>query len=1008
MDKPTFRQHLDEATMALVEFTITLCYNDIAENFRYRITPNSRTVDKDDEHLTESEVVVLKNWNQHENQTWSNTNNQFYDSLHMPVCTEVGDQVNSRVIKSYPDSGYIVFWEDGRQGNYTTHLFAQKYDKNGNRLWAVNGVPISAGTNNQHYTYGTNSDLRNYSVAATDSAGGFYLCYADDSTSNYVWQRVMVQHIRSDGSAVFPGAGFIVFTSNTANWVVAPQLIADGNKGFFIGHSIGGGGYADVYVHCYKDNNGTMQYYGGGQTNQNAFDQQQTGQCGNYITAVTYGAYVSEYMIYSDMQKGCNVTMIMSQNRGGTERTYTGYNWLWRVKKKSTAPSGSSDPPKVYTKDSVVRFSTLRISYSTLIFGGGANPVYTYATSKVESNGYIQTSNEVYGAEHTKAAIIATDGNMNVVIMAVNERRYTGYNTVSDWFTHAFYRTQQKFDSIPYEFTVYPYYPNFTSGPPPGQNKLGSYSANGLIADTLLYEAGSSYYYDFNIASGGNKFFATSITQARNVVLQQLQVQRITPDSFAVQLNTASKKGIVIGKENNASSGYIFYNMPMVTVDNNGNGIFYINENGRSLRASPIGNGAELTWGAMGKALSYDGANTPVPYIALDPINGTGVASWHAAKNVSPGSGNNIYMRHLDSLNIAGYVPSYKIVKQLLNVYGASPAYPAVLVGSSKRYTTIEAYTGYRGYDNTSPVIEVLDNYNLGYVNTSLFENTGTIRTANGRPYLDRNYTITPDNNPTGSAVINVRLFFTQAEFDALKAADPSITSPGDLAVIKQPATGSAPASYIFLAGEQTVLPQSWAAVPGGYYIEIAVTGFSNFFILKNSNSLPITWLGIQAQLVSNADAKVTWQVADQQNVKDYVVQRSLNGNDYADFCTVGATNETQYYCIVPVTASVKNYYRVMERDNDGRKMYSKVALLQTGTEGAVMVYPNPVTDHLQLTNVQKYAYLQITDIAGKIIHVQKISGYVQTVNVNQLAPGTYIIRLNSNERIQSIKFIKN
>lgn len=67
MDKVTFRQHLDQTTTMLVDFTKTLCYNDIAENYKYRITPNSRTVDKDDDHLTDIEISVLNIWNKHEN-----------------------------------------------------------------------------------------------------------------------------------------------------------------------------------------------------------------------------------------------------------------------------------------------------------------------------------------------------------------------------------------------------------------------------------------------------------------------------------------------------------------------------------------------------------------------------------------------------------------------------------------------------------------------------------------------------------------------------------------------------------------------------------------------------------------------------------------------------------------------------------------------------------------------------------------------------------------------------
>ncbi len=94
---------------------------------------------------------------------WSNTNNQFYDSLHMAVCTEAGNQANPIIIKSFPDSGYFIVWEDHRKGFYSpAQIFAQKFDKNGKQLWANNGVPVSTGANSQHFTYSTNADYRNY------------------------------------------------------------------------------------------------------------------------------------------------------------------------------------------------------------------------------------------------------------------------------------------------------------------------------------------------------------------------------------------------------------------------------------------------------------------------------------------------------------------------------------------------------------------------------------------------------------------------------------------------------------------------------------------------------------------------------------------------------------------------------------------------------------------------------------------------------------------------------
>lgn len=942
---------------------------------------------------------------------WGNTTNQFYDSLHTPVCTAAGDQLNSIVIKSYPDSGYFVIWEDHRIGFYgPTQIFAQKYDKAGVQLWANDGIPISSGTNSQHFTYSSNNDFRNYSVAATDSAGGFYIGYADDSVSNYVWQRLMVQHIHSDGTTVFPGAGSILYTSDVANQTLAPQLIADGNGGFFISYLKGGYGTMDLYVYCYKDNNGTLKNYGGGLVNQNGFTVWHTGYCGNYTTVEYFQTYVIDYKIYPDLQSGCNVVMTFSQNGGvtGNERLQVAHNWLWRVKKDVTTTNGT------FTKDQVRLYYVMNVESGNMLCKDEVNNiVYNYPTGKLISNGFMPISDWLYGAERVKGTTIQTDGNINVNIVAVNQRDVNN-NQTTDWFTRVFYRQQQKFNDIPYEYTVSPYLPSSIYGVAlPGQNKLGSYSGNS--SDTLLYDAGATYFYDFNLASGGNKIFATGIMNngARNVLLQQLQVQKITSDSFAVQLNTASKNGIRIGKERSTgfSGTNISYNNPQIAVDNNGNGIFYILETGRSTRVSPIGNGAELTWGAMGKPTGtghFKGQYyTPdKPFIQIDPLNGTGLLAWNDSRYPSL-TANNIYIRHLDNLNVGSYYPPNHLVKQLINPYGATTADPVVLLGTSKKFTTIEAYSGYSGYDVTTPVVEIMDNYNLGAVSVSVFENTGVIRKYNGQPYLDRNYNITPENNPAGAATINVRLYFTQAEFDALKAADPSITSPGDLAVIKQPATGAAPASFIFIAGAATIFPQSWAAVPGGYYIEIAINSFSNFFIQGINGALPLTWLNINAQWADNFNAKVSWQVADQINVKKYNLQHSYDGVQFVNVCEVAATNSEYYNCIVPAEKGRVHYYRVLQTDADGKTSLSKIVTLQASGKPITNLYPNPAKDQLFIKNESNYHEIVITDLSGKILLKRNISSGLNTIQIDQIPAGTYFIRLTGDNESETRKLVK-
>lgn len=99
MDKVKFRHHLDEATKHLIDFSKTLCYNDFSDNYKYIITPNSRTVTKNNEHLNEKEISVLKSWNKLEGQLL--TADEIIDLFHHD--NKVPVWVNTTVYEARPD-----------------------------------------------------------------------------------------------------------------------------------------------------------------------------------------------------------------------------------------------------------------------------------------------------------------------------------------------------------------------------------------------------------------------------------------------------------------------------------------------------------------------------------------------------------------------------------------------------------------------------------------------------------------------------------------------------------------------------------------------------------------------------------------------------------------------------------------------------------------------------------------------------------------------------------------
>ena len=188
--------------------------------------------------------------------------------------------------------------------------------------------------------------------------------------------------------------------------------------------------------------------------------------------------------------------------------------------------------------------------------------------------------------------------------------------------------------------------------------------------------------------------------------------------------------------------------------------------------------------------------------------------------------------------------------------------------------------------------------------------------------------------------------------------------------------------------------------------------------LIGNTNPLPIgfDYFRINSQ---NKMVSLQWQTNNNENALVYEIEQSENGKDFSLVLSVTAKNgNTVVYTIPQTTFSNNNstYYRIKQVLKNGSCLYSNVEALQPSNIGnSIIVSPNPVVDFLNLSFNSEYtttATIQLLNTQGKIImnknlHASAGLNAYHLTNIVGLVRGLYVVKLITNEGIQSKIFIK-
>jgi uncharacterized repeat protein (TIGR01451 family) len=167
---------------------------------------------------------------------------------------------------------------------------------------------------------------------------------------------------------------------------------------------------------------------------------------------------------------------------------------------------------------------------------------------------------------------------------------------------------------------------------------------------------------------------------------------------------------------------------------------------------------------------------------------------------------------------------------------------------------------------------------------------------------------------------------------------------------------------------------------------------------------LPVDLTRFDAQ-ATGLDGELNWATAQERRNAGFQIERSFDGTTFAPLTFVaGAGTSVQSHSYSFLDAGVGQqhrtvYYRLQQRDLDGKTSYSPVRVVAFGSPALALnvgLYPNPATDQttLDLTTLPAGTYqVRVLDLAGRLLQSHTLTGgLTHRLTVGELPSGSYLV----------------
>jgi hypothetical protein len=192
-----------------------------------------------------------------------------------------------------------------------------------------------------------------------------------------------------------------------------------------------------------------------------------------------------------------------------------------------------------------------------------------------------------------------------------------------------------------------------------------------------------------------------------------------------------------------------------------------------------------------------------------------------------------------------------------------------------------------------------------------------------------------------------------------------------------------------------------------GTVTSVSQSSFSPFTLASATALNPLPLKDIHLTLIHHTNfSKLNWRVIGDENIEEYVIQKSSNKISVQNVYTQLSGRNTGIVNYYYTDVASNTYYRIQAKLVTGELVYSNWVL--HNDKKNLEIYPNPAKDFISIA-VNSPVQIQIIDVHGKILLQQNVQSNADKIYIKDLPSGVYAVKImhTLNGRSATSTFIK-